>query len=119
MTTRPPPGLGTSGRRLWREIHASYGLNPAETLMLAQLCRTADTLDQIQAELATADLVVTGSTGQPKCNPLLAEMRAQARVAESLARSLALPMPGEQAGRRRTPTARENAMARWSANGLA
>jgi hypothetical protein len=116
---RPPAGLGDSGRALWRQVHADYGLNPAETLMLTQLCRTADRLDRIEAELATADLVTEGSMGQLVGHPLLAEWRMQARVAESLARSLALPMPGEDVGRRRSPTARENAMARWGTGGLA
>src|SRR5260221_9941701 len=96
---RPPAGLGPSGRALWRETLSEYGLNPAESLMLTQLCRAADRLDAIETELSGADLTVEGSTGQPVAHPLLAEWRATARVAESLARSLALPMPGEEVGR--------------------
>ena len=112
-TRRAPSGLKTAGRALWREVNASYGLNPAESLMLVQLCRCADRIEAIEAELDGADLVVPGSTGQPACHPLLGEWRAQARVAESLARSLALPMPGEDVGRRRSPSAREAAAQRW------
>jgi hypothetical protein len=119
MTTRTPAGLGPSGRALWRQVHAAYGLNPAETLMLTELCRVADRLDRIEHELAGAPLIVEGSTGQPRSHPLLGEQRAQMRLAESLARSLALPMPGESVGRRRSPSARENAMQRWHGHGVA
>ena len=119
MVKRAPAGLGGAGRALWREVLTEYGLNPAEVLMLTQLCRCADRIEAIEAELATADLTVPGSTGQPVCNPLLGEVRAQMRLSESLARSLALPMPGEQVGRRRSPTAREAAMQRWHGHGVA
>jgi hypothetical protein len=119
MTRRAPAGLGASGRALWREVMAEYGLNPAEALMLTQLARCADRIEAIEAELGGADLVTVGSMGQPRCNPLLGELRAQMRLSESLARSLALPMPGEDVGRRRSPTARENALARWGRGGVA
>ena len=118
-TSRAPAGLGPSGRALWRGILADYGLAPHERAILMQCCRVTDRLDQIQAELAGADLVVTGSTGQPKAHPLLAEQRAQMRVLESLSRALSIPLEGEDVGRRRSPTARENAMRRWGTSGMA
>ena len=120
MGTRAPSGLGRSGRALWRDINAEYGLAPHESVILVQCCRVADRLDAIEAELAAADaLVVTGSTGQPRCHPLLAEQRAQMRVLESLSRALSIPLPSEEIGRRRSPTAREAALQRWSHGGVA
>jgi len=119
MAKRAPAGLGCAGRALWSEVNREFGLNPAEQLMLTQLCRCADRIDAIEAELASAPLTVLGSVGQVKAHPLMAEWRAQARVAEALARSLALPMPHEREGRRRSPTARENAMTRWGRGGVA
>ena len=98
---------------------ADYGLAPHERAILMQCCRVADRLDQIEADLAGADLVVSGSTGQPRSHPLLAEWRAQARVLESLSRALSIPLPGETVGRRRSPTAREAAMQRWHGHGVA
>jgi hypothetical protein len=71
------------------------------------------------AALANAPLTVEGSTGQPRAHPPLAEARMQARVQESLARTLAIPLPNESVGRRRSPTARENAMTRWHGDGAA
>jgi hypothetical protein len=110
---RAPSGLGKSGRALWRDLHAEFGLSPHESAILVQCCRCVDRLDQIEAELSGAALTVAGSTGQPRAHPLLAEWRAQARVLESLSRALSIPLPGEDVGRRRSPTAREAALQRW------
>ena len=113
MGTRAPDGLGKAGRALWRQVNAEFGLAPHESAILVQVCRVIDRLDQIEAELSGAPLTVEGSTGQPKAHPLLAEWRHQARVLESLSRALSIPLPGEDVGRRRSPTAREAAVQRW------
>jgi hypothetical protein len=120
LVKRPPPGLGPSGRALWRGIMRDYGLAPHETAILVQCCRCVDRLDAIEAELADSPLTVEGSTRQPRAHPLLAEQRAQMRVLESLSRALSIPLPGEDVGRRRSPTAREAALQRWGrGNGVA
>ncbi len=114
MARRAPSGLGASGRELWRGIMGEFGLAPHEQAILVQCCRCADRLDAIEAELAALpSLTVAGSTGQPRPHPLLGEWRAQARVLESLSRALSIPLPGEDVGRRRSPTARDAALARW------
>src|SRR5882724_8683262 len=99
---RAPSGLGASGRALWRDINAEFGLAAHERSILVQCCRVVDRLDAIEAELSDGPLLVTGSTGQPRANPLLAEWRMQARVLESLSRALSIPLPGEDVGRRRS-----------------
>ncbi len=119
MGERCPVGLGRSGRALWRAVHAEFGLAPHERAILVQCCRVVDRLDVIEAELAGVPLTVAGSTGQPKAHPLLAEWRAQARVLESLSRALSIPLPDEAVGRRRSPSAREAAIARWGRGGMA
>src|SRR5215469_6021157 len=103
---RAPSGLQAAGRRLWREANASYEFAAHESAILVQCCRVVDRLDAIQDELTGAPLTDEGSTGQPKANPLLAESRAQARLLESLSRALSIPLPNEDVGRRRSPTAR-------------
>ena len=113
MSQRYPAGFGRSGRRLWREVNAEFGLAPHERAILVQCCRVVDRMDAIEAELAAAPLTVPGSTGQPKAHPLLAEWRLQARVLESLSRALSIPLPDEDVGRRRSPSAREAALQRW------
>src|SRR5215472_14366890 len=118
-TRRAPSGLGKAGRRLWHEINDEFGLAPHEAAILVQCCRVVDRLDAIEAELSGAALTVEGSTGQPKAHPLLAEWRAQARVLESLSRALSIPLPSEDVGRRRSPSAREAAIQRWGRHGVA
>jgi hypothetical protein len=118
-TVRAPAGLGKAGRALWREVNREFGLAPHETAILTQVCLVIDRLDQIEAELSGAPLCVAGSTGQPRAHPLLAEWRMQARVLESLSRALSIPLPGEDVGRRRSPSAREAAVQRWSRDGVA
>jgi hypothetical protein len=110
---RPPDGLGTAGRSFWRSVVAVYDLSPVEKLMLGQAAAVADLLARADAELAQSDLTVVGSTGQPRAHPLLAASAVQRGVLDVLVRALALPMPDEKAGRRRTPTAAAAAQARW------
>jgi len=119
VARRAPSGLGQAGKRLWREANASYEFAAHEAAILVQCCRAVDRLDAIEAELAAAPLTVEGSTGQPKAHPLLAEWRMQARVLESLSRALSIPLPTEEIGRRRSPSAREAALQRWSHGGVA
>jgi hypothetical protein len=117
---RAPSGLGRAGRALWRGINAEFGLAPHEAAILLQCCRVVDRLDALELELREAgSLTVEGSTGQPKAHPLLAEQRAQMRVLESLSRALSIPLPSEEVGRRRSPSAREAAIQRWSRGGVA
>jgi hypothetical protein len=117
---RTPSGLGKAGTALWREVNREFGLAPHESAILVQCCRVVDRLDVLEGELcAASSLTVTGSTGQPKAHPLLAEWRAQARVLESLSRALSIPLPNETVGHRRSPSAREAAVQRWSRDGVA
>jgi hypothetical protein len=115
MSTRAPAGLDKAGRALWRSVTAVYELSPAELATLAQAARVVDVLARADAELAGADLTVTGSTGQPRAHPLLSATADQRRVLDALLRSLSLPMPGESEGHRRAPAAVAAAQARWRA----
>ena len=71
MTTKPAPrGLAARGRSLWREVTTSYSMNPAEAVILHELCRVVDVLDRLAAELAASDDVLVGaSRGQLRPNP--------------------------------------------------
>src|SRR5512133_3567443 len=86
---RPPSGLKSAGRRLWAAVVSKYVLTPAELANLAEACRTKDELDRLErAVRALPDLTTTGSTGQPKVHPLLAEVRAHRQLLERLTAAL-------------------------------
>ena len=117
MTAKPrksiPSNLKVRGKDLWRSVVGTYVLDPAETALLHELCRTSDELDALTAAMADQSPVVAGSQGQPRANPLLAEIRQHRRLAETLAAALALPVDGETIGRRRSANAKAAAHARW------
>jgi hypothetical protein len=95
-------------------VVAVYELSPAEEATLARCCRTLDVLARLDAELLGADdLMVEGSMGQLKAHPALAAAADQQRLLDQMMRSLALPFPGEDAGRRRSPQQVAAAQARW------
>ena len=110
---RPPVSLDIAGAALWRSVVTAYELSPAELAVLARCCRTVDVLARIDAQLMDSDLVVEGSVGQLRAHPLLVVKADQERVLDALLRGLALPMPGEDVGRRRSPAAAANAQRRW------
>jgi hypothetical protein len=116
---RPPQSLDEAGRALWRSIADAYELAPHELELLRQACRVTDHLARIDAALMDSDVVVEGYSGQSRSHPLLQASADQRRVLDALFRSMALPMPDEETGRRRSPAAVAAAQARWRANGAA
>lgn len=109
---RAPRGLGSDGRRFWQAMQASYRFSPQETAILTCACHNLDRQAQMRAELA-GDLVIEGSAGQPRANPLLSAMDSAERTFDVLIRALALPLPDEAQGRRRSPGAAMAARERW------
>ena len=101
------------GKAFWRSTLAVYDLSPVEVVMLGQACAVVDLLARADADLAAANLTVVGSIGQPKAHPLMAASSELRRVLDVLLRSLALPMPDETTGRRRSPAASAAAQTRW------
>jgi hypothetical protein len=109
---RPPKDLKAAGRKLWQDvIGQGYRLDPAEVVVLHQLARTVDVLARISAELDTMSIVVAGSEKQPVVNKLCHEMREQGKVLDVLQRALALPLPGEAQGQRRSGDSKRAARA--------
>jgi phage terminase small subunit len=97
---RAPSGLKRRGRAIFKQITAIYVLDPGESVLLHELCRTVDRIDAIEAQLAADGLSVTGGRGQiPRAHPLLCALTEAQRTVSRLVAELALPMPGEQADR--------------------
>ncbi|TMR95589.1 terminase [Nonomuraea basaltis] len=109
-----PGDLGEAGKALWERVTADFELSTAELVTLLEVCRTVDELDGMRAVLMVDPATVTGSTGQPRANPLFQEARAHRLLLQKLLGDLALPLEGEEVGR--TPKqqqASEAAKARW------
>jgi hypothetical protein len=101
---KPPNGLDVKGRKLWRDLQKDNDFDPAQTIILEEICRIADRLeglnDAIQGKgiirllhmrmpgtvsdegVATINLTVDG---------VMSEARQQAHVMKQLIVSLRLP----------------------------
>jgi hypothetical protein len=120
-TRRAPKGLGPAGRRLWRSIMSEYELDVDDQLVCEEACRALDDLRALEEALDGEDLVVAGSTGQPRAHPLVSHIRSQRRLVVFLVGRLRLPgdLPVE-VGSVFTSTstkARDAARARWDRRG--
>jgi hypothetical protein len=109
----PPRGLGEAARRFWRSIVAVYELSPGELELLRQAVRIVDLLERMDDQLSREDLTVAGSRGQQRSHPLVYASMEQRRTLEQLMNAMALPMPTEVEGRKRSPAAVKAAQARW------
>lgn len=91
--SRPPPprGLRRRSKALWHSVIEVCEPNPTELAILHELCFVLDEIDVLRTVLARSEPVVTGSTGQPRPNPLYAELRRHRELADRLARTLAFP----------------------------
>ena len=92
-----PSGLRRSGRALWRAVMSDFDLDEHETTILREACRTADSLDDLQALIDFEGLMAQTSQG-PRVHPALVEARQQRLAFARLLTALRIPT-GEVAGR--------------------
>lgn len=97
--SRPPRGLATAGRRLWRSVADDYELDQHEYVLLTQACRVLDLCDRLDAEVAGAPVTVTNHRGDQVAHPAIVESRQQSITLTRLLASLRLPS-GEQSENR-------------------
>lgn|SRR5574337_429777 len=91
MTDRQPPdGLGAAGMALWPAVTGFPDLDEHETLALRELCRTADTLDTLQAVVDRDGVLAESSQGM-RARPALVELRQQRIAFPRLVSAMQLP----------------------------
>lgn len=90
-TPKPPRGLGTSGRALWRAVMTDYELTEHEATILREACRTADALDGLQS-LIDADGLMSATSQGPRVHPALVEARQQRIAFARLVTALRIPI---------------------------
>ena len=122
VTSKPPAGLGPSGRRLWDSIVGPFELDQHELALLVEAVRTTDLLDQLDAEVRRDGPMVDSPQGR-KAHPAATEARQQ-RI--TLARRLAaLRRPTGEEGdqqasaRPRRPQRRSGARGTYGIRGVA
>lgn len=92
MTDRQPPdGLGDAGMTLWSAVTDVLDLDEHESLALRELCRTADTLDTLQA-VVDRDGVLADSSQGIRAHPALVELRQQRIAFARLVSAMQLPL---------------------------
>ena len=87
--------LGLAGHAVWAELAEVYDFAPGEAAIAVEICRTVDLLARLDSDLERSKLLVGGSRGQVRPNPLLAVVADQRRVLAALWASLDLPDPHE------------------------
>lgn len=88
---KPPTGLSTEARALWVSTNEEYAFETAaDFTLLCQLCETLVRLREIQAAIKAGGLMVAGSQGQMRMNPLLQAEEGARRTILAHVRALRL-----------------------------
>lgn len=85
-----PKGLRGSGRLLWTSTVTQFELEEHELAILREACRTAHSIDKLQAEV-DRDGVLNESPQGLRAHPALVELRQQRLCFAKLVSQLAIP----------------------------
>ena len=95
-----PEGLTGSGLSLWSSTTADFELDEHELGILREACRTADSIDALQA-VVDRDGVLNSSPQGVRAHPALVELRAQRLCFAKLVAALGIPADEPAAGPRK------------------
>jgi hypothetical protein len=101
-------------------VLGEYDLGSDALEVLSLAARALDRVDVLEAEFIGQPAMVSGSMGQPRAHPLLAEIRAEAALAARLLGQLGLDAAEdapETAASAASDKARRAARARWDHRG--
>ena len=122
VSTWPPPtpdGLGDPGRDLWHtmigDLVPGWELDARELRVLAEACRTADLIANLDAAIEADGVTAIGSRRQTVVNPAVAEVRQQRAALASLLGKLDIDPPSASGAGSTAASARARkaAQARW------
>jgi Phage terminase, small subunit len=114
---KPPEGLRSAGKSLWKAILADLGqgwrLDARELHFLERSCRIEDELRELERVIDADGLTTAGSRGQTTIHPALAEARQLRLVQQRLLGSIELCDPAQGTRKASTLHASQAARARW------
>ena len=102
---KPPDGVKTAGRRLWRSVLSEFELDEHEMVLLRQAVRVADVCDDLQAVVDVEGPLVT-VRGELRTHPAVVELRQQRIVLARLIVALRVPIGDQDHGAKTTPAQR-------------
>lgn len=99
-----PASLRAAGRRLWDSVADEYDLDEHEQQLLAQACRTADLIEQLDAAVRRDGPLMESPQGV-KAHPAAVEVRQQRIAFARLVGVLRLPTgeTGDESASARKP----------------
>jgi hypothetical protein len=83
--------FGSAGLKVWQQVTDEYELDQHELALLREICRTLDSLDDLQKHLDKDGVMVQKSFEDRVINPCLNELRQQRLVLAKLVAALHLP----------------------------
>lgn len=111
---KAPTGLDRRGRQFWTKTVKTFTLSDAELELLVEVCRALDQCEALQSAITVDGITVTGSKGQSRVHPAVAELRQVRLAVGRLIAQLALPDDeGDSVPSPTTLRARNAAGARW------
>lgn len=112
-----PRGLRPPGRRLWKAVEgglaADWELDPRELVILELAARALDDVNSLELAIKADGLTVEGSSGQPRLNPAVVEVRQGRLAVGRLLGQLSLPDADEAPMTAASQRAQKAAQARW------
>lgn len=90
-----PDGIRAAGRSLWISITGEFDLDAQASSLLLQAARTADLLDDLEAEILAQGALVDSPQGR-KANPAVVEARQQRVTLSRLLADLRQLLPGDE-----------------------
>lgn len=89
-------GLKASGQSFWSATVEEFELDESEVAVLREVCRTLDTIDELQRQV-DRDGVLGDSPQGVRVNPAVGELRQQRLALTKLLAALAIPTVDDDA----------------------